>query len=231
MIENDDVRKSRKPLYVSIGIFASLILSYLIIPSVRALFDEAWSVLTSGNELLIRNWVSGFGWIGPILIVIVMIAQMFLIVIPSWLLMIVAIVAYGPIWGSIITFASIFCASSVGYFIGQYFGSKAVMKLIGRKSGRKVTQFLDNYGLWAIIITRLNPLLSNDAISFMAGILRMGFRKFIIATMIGIAPLILLLAYIGQLDSGMKSGLLWLSLGSVILFAGFIFYDKRKRRI
>ncbi len=225
-----ELKKSKKPLYVSIGIFIGLILGYFLLPGVRLWLNEAWLVLTSDNETLIKDWVSGFGWFGPLLIIIIMVAQMFLIVIPSWLLMIVAIVAYGPIVGSIIIFAAIFCASTVGYYIGHYLGTDAVMKLIGPKSEQKVTLFIERYGIWAIIITRINPLLSNDAISFMAGILKMGYRKFIAATLVGIAPLIFILAYLGQLDSGLKTGLIWVSIVSLVLFIIFVRLDKRKAK-
>jgi len=48
---------------------------------------------------------------------------------------------------------------------------------------------LGDYGFWAIIVTRVNPFLSNDAISFVGGLLRMGYWKFIAAALVGIAPL------------------------------------------
>lgn len=227
--EEISIRKSRKPLYISFAVIAALVGSYFFIPDVRYEFDMAWSVLTSGNEPRIHAWVRQFGWFGPILIIVVMVAQMFLIVIPSWLLMIVAIVAYGPVWGSVIVFTAIFAASSVGYAIGRYFGPVIAHRLIGQKAEKKVSAFIDRYGIWAIVITRLNPMLSNDAISFMAGIVRMGYWRFIGATMFGIAPLVILIAVLGQVTDGLKTGLLWVSIGSLVVFIGYIWRDKKRR--
>ncbi len=62
-------------------------------------------------------------------------------------------------------------------------------KILGTKTEGKIANFIDDYGFWAVFITRLNPFLSNDAISFVAGMLRMGYWKFISATLAGIAPL------------------------------------------
>jgi uncharacterized membrane protein YdjX (TVP38/TMEM64 family) len=228
--EMPDIRKSKKPLYISIVVMASLILGYVLIPSMKAWLDEAWSLLTSGDQVRIHKWVDNFGWFGPLLIIIVMIVQMFLLVIPSWLLIIVAIVAYGPIWGSIIVFAAIFAASSVGYSIGRYFGTDFIARLIGPKSQLKVSDFLERYGVWAIIVTRLNPLLSNDAISLIAGVVQMGYRKFIISTLIGIAPLVAVIAVLGQVGDGFKTGLIWVSAVSLVLFISFVWWDRRRMR-
>lgn len=228
--EISDIRKSKKPLYISIAIFISLLVGYFFIPGMGEWLDQAWSVLTSGDEQKVSEWVDGFGYFGPILIILVMTVQMFLIVIPSWLLMLVAIIAYGPVWGSAIVFVAIFSASSVGYLIGRYFGPEVVARIIGPLSEKKVADFLDRYGVWAIIVTRINPLLSNDAISFIAGVVNMSYRKFILSTLVGIAPLVILIAILRQMDDGLKSGLIWVSAGSLLLFIGFVWFDKRQRK-
>ena len=64
-------------------------------------------------------------------------------------------------------------ASSVGYILGHYFGQFFADKILGRKTEQKIEGFLEDYGFWAVAITRFNPFLSNDAISFVAGVLKM----------------------------------------------------------
>ena len=96
--------------------------------------DTAWDVLTSDDEKRITQWVDGFGWFGPLVLILAMILQMFLLIIPTILLMVVAILAYGPIWGSLIILAAVFAASSVGYIIGRYVGTNFIMKLLGEKT-------------------------------------------------------------------------------------------------
>ena len=225
-----DFSKSRKPLFISLAILASLLISYFSFPDFRGALNQAWDALTSGDPRQTQQWVNGFGWLGPLMIIFVMVVQMFLIIIPSWLLMIVAIVAYGPFWGSLIVFAGIFVASSVGYLIGRYLGSGTVIRLIGKKAERKVSDFIGHYGIWAIIITRINPFLSNDAISFMAGLVQMRYRAFILSTLAGIAPLIVLMASLGEMTGGMSTGLLWFSVISLAGFIAFIWWDRKKRK-
>lgn len=226
---DEDSKKSRGPLILSMVLIAALVLSYFLIPSVESFFNEAWSVLTSGDQEKTENWVKRFGAWGPIVLVLAMIAQMFLIVVPSIMLMVVSIVAYGPVWGSLIVLASVFCASSVGYIIGKFLGQGRVEKIIGQKTEKKVEGFLDDYGFWAVIITRLNPFLSNDAISFVGGILNMGYWKFIGATLVGITPLTLFIAILGKSTDNLKTGLLWGSLISLAIFLGYIWWDKKRK--
>lgn len=228
-IEKASVKKSKAPLYISLAILATLVLAYFFIPEVQNFLNQAWDTLTSNDEKRIKLWVNQFGWIGPLVLILTMILQMFLLVIPSIALMVVSILAYGPIFGSLIILAAIYAASTVGYIIGRYFGPVIVEKLIGHKTEKKISHFLDDYGFWAVIVTRLNPLLSNDAISFVAGILKMGYWKFVGATLVGISPLILFIAILGDSTEGLKTGLLWGSVISLILFLGYVWWDKRKK--
>lgn len=214
---------------MSILLVGGIVLCYFFVPSVQQFLDEAWNVLTSDDQKRIEDWVSGFGWLGPFVIILAMIFQMFLLVIPSVVLMAVSILAYGPIWGSLIVLLAIFTASSVGYFLGNFLGQSIVVKLLGEKAEKNIEHFIEDYSFWAVIITRLNPFLSNDAISFVGGMLKMGYWKFIGATMIGILPLTIFLAIFGESTETLKTGLFWGSIISLIGFGIYIWRDKSKK--
>lgn len=225
----ESVKKSKLPLYISLGIILILTGAYFLIPEVKEALQEAWDVLTSNDEERIKNWVDQFGWLGPLVLILAMILQMFLFVIPTIGIMVVSILAYGPVWGSLIVLVAVFAASSTGYFIGRYFGPVIVEKLIGKKSEKKVSGFIEDYGFWAVVITRFNPFLSNDAISFVGGVLKMGYWKFIGATLLGITPLIVYIAIVGENTESLKTGLLWGSLVSLVIFIGYVYWDKKRR--
>lgn len=228
-LETPSVKQSKAPLYISLAIIIALVLSYFFIPQVQEFLSTGWDVLTSGDEKRTKEWVAQFGWFGPVVIILTMVLQMFLLVIPTPLLMVVTILAYGPFIGAIILFTAIFMASSFGYFIGRYFGPVIVEKLIGYKTEKKISNFIDDYGFWTIIVIRLSPFLSNDAISFVGGVLKMGYWKFIGATMIGISPLIIFIAYLGGDYERLKTGLIWTSIVSLLLFVLFVWWDKKIR--
>lgn len=230
MSEEKEQKQSKLPLYLSIVIVVSILLLYFLVPSVNAFFKEAWLALSSGDEQQVSQWVEQFSWWGPLIIIAAMIAQMFLLVIPTPLLMVVSVIAYGPWKGGAIILLAIYCASSVAYAIGAYFGTPLIERLLGEKSEKKVEGFIEDYGFYAIIVTRLSPFLSNDAISFVAGILRMGYWRFIGATMIGILPLTALIAYLGEDNDRLINGLLWVSVVSLAGFIGYVWWDKKRGR-
>lgn len=223
-------KQSKWPLIISLVILLSLAGCYFLIPSFKEFVSQAYEVLSSGNKDKVSQWVNQFGAWGPVLVVVMMVLQMFLIVVPSPLLIIVAILAYGPIWGSLLSIASIAVASSVGYWIGRYLGEVTVDRLIGRKKEEQLEYYVDKFGAWTVIITRLSPLFSNDAISFAGGLFCMGYWKFIGATLAGITPLVALMAYLGENSDRLKTGLIWVSAVSLAGLIFYIIYDKRKRR-
>ena len=226
---DQEKKQSKWPFFISIGLILAVVLSYILIPDFRGFLNEAYQVLTSEDEQRISSWVNKLGWWGPVFIIFTMVAQMFLLVIPSPILMVVAVLAYGPFWGAVLSISAIFVASSVGYWIGKYLGEVTVYKLIGEKKENKLEFYVERYGIWAVIVTRLSPLLSNDAISFVGGILRMGYFRFIGATLAGIIPLTALIAYFGENNQRLKTGLIIVSVISLVILIAYIIYDRKKK--
>ncbi|MFW6224493.1 MAG: TVP38/TMEM64 family protein [Bacteroidota bacterium] len=224
----EEQERSKWPLIISGLIIAGLVVSYFTIPAVHSFLSDSYEILTSGNKDRISGWVGSLQFWGPLIIILAMTLQMFLIIIPSPLLMLVAILAYGPIWGTLIAITAIFVASSVGYAVGRFLGQLTINRLIGHKKKKKLEFYVNRYGIWAVIITRLAPMLSNDAISFVGGILRMGYWKFIGATLAGITPLAVLMAYFGENNQRLETGLLWTSVVSLAIFIAYVIYDRKQ---
>lgn len=217
----------RKTLFIFSGLLITILVgSYFVIPSYQAFLNEAFTILTSDNNARISRWVKQFGFWGPLLIISATVAQMFLLVINIVLLVLVSILAYGPIWGSLLGIVSICVASTIGYFIGRFLGLHTVTKLIGENTQKKVSAFIDQYGVSAVVLFRFSPFLSNDAISFVAGLLKMNYFKFLAATIAGIVPLVALIAWMAEDMQRLKNGLIWGSAGSIIIFIAYIIYNK-----
>jgi uncharacterized membrane protein YdjX (TVP38/TMEM64 family) len=224
--EKEEVAQSKWPLYVTALLILMLLAAYFLIPSFQEVIRDSWNVLTSGDEARISDWVNQFGFWGPFFIILAMVAQMFLLVVNVVLLMLVAILAYGPVWGSAIAITAVLVASTLGFLIGRFLGETGVSKLIGQKAERKVTGFVNDYGVWAVVIARISPFLSNDAVSFVAGLAGMSYFKFISSTAAGILPLTILLAWLGEDSDRLMTGLIWVSAVSLVVFIGYVVYDK-----
>ena len=221
-------QQSRWVFIISGIIILSLVGAYFVVPSFQQFVNQAIDVLTSNDQQRIKTWVSGFGVGGPLFIIAAMIAQMFLIIIPSVVLMVVSTLAYGPLWGSLLSLTAVLVASSIAYYIGWHTGQAVVDKLIGKKAEEKMNHYIQTYGAWAIVLFRVSPFLSNDAISFAAGIGEMRYLKFILATAVGIVPLIAVIAYVGQDTETLESSMLWISGITAVAFVGYFIFKKTK---
>ena len=222
-------RKSDKILlWVSLIVFSGLVASYFLFPDFKRLVDQVFDVITSDDQGKIKNWVKRFGAFGPIILVAAMTIQMFLIIIPNLLLFIIAILCYGPIWGSLICLVGVFTSSSLGFFIGRKLGPGAIDRFVSDKTQRKISFFVNNYGVKAIAIARLSSLAS-DALGFVAGVLEMKYKKFIAATLTGVIPVIVLIAVFGR-NGKLEKGLLLIAGISLTILIIHIVLDKKKRK-
>ncbi|WP_204336892.1 TVP38/TMEM64 family protein [Cryomorpha ignava] len=187
-------------------------------------------MLLSDDEADIKRWVGELGFWGPLFIIVAMVVQMFLIFVPSPLLMVVAVLAYGPVLGTILAIVSVMISSTIGYFVGRMIGEEALYRLIGKSKEDKMESYVSQYGLWVVIISRVSPVFSNDAISFVAGILNMKFLKFIGATFVGITPLAILIGWFGENNDRLRTGLIWTSVICVVLLVAYIIFDRRRNK-
>lgn len=218
----------RWPLAASILLVVILIAAYFFIPQVNEFCNEAYAILLSDNDAEIREWVGKLGFWGPLVIIMAMVVQIFLIFVPSPVLMVVAVLAYGPIWGTILAIASVMVSSTIGYLVGRMIGEDALYKLIGKSKKDKMEGYVAQYGLWVVVISRLSPVFSNDAISLISGIIKMNYWKFVLATFAGITPLAILIGWFGENNDRLQSGLIWTSVICLALLVAYIIFDHRR---
>jgi uncharacterized membrane protein YdjX (TVP38/TMEM64 family) len=215
---------------VPVVLIASLIGLYFLWPGFQSFADHAYATLTSGDRERITNWVQTFGFWGPLLILTLMVAQTLLAFIPSVLIMVVSVLAYGPLWGGLLSWGGLLMAALVAYGIGRALGPATVDRLIGQETEQKLERFVARYGVWGVIAARVSPALSTDAVSYVAGLVGMGSLRFLFATAVGILPLAVLISFLGADIDRLRNGLIWVSVISLGLFVGYVLYDRRKRR-
>ncbi|HYG19546.1 MAG TPA: VTT domain-containing protein [Ohtaekwangia sp.] len=225
---NDADKPSRLPVIVSGSLIVILVGCYLLFPEFKSGVQDAFEILTSDDEARVREWVSHFGMWGPVVIVLTMMVQMFLFIVPNVLLMLIAIICYGPVWGAVIAFIGVFASSSLGYWIGCNLSPVLLKKLVSAKTQEKIGAFIKDYGVGAIMITRVSSF-SNDALGFVAGILKMGYKRYILSTLAGITPLIVMLAIFGH-NGRIERALIWIAAISLVLLVIYIVFDKRRKK-
>jgi uncharacterized membrane protein YdjX (TVP38/TMEM64 family) len=222
-------RSHAYPLLFTLLLLAGLLAAYFAFPSLQQELRRAFELARAGKGEALARWFQQFGIWGPVGIVVFMIAQMFLIIVPSWLLMIVANIGYGAVWGVVISVLAVSAASTIGYLLGRFFSQAVVGRLFSRDQERKMEQLVRRYGFGIVVLFRLSPLLSTDGISIVAGVLRMPYWRYLLATLLGITPLAMAIAYFAQDLDKLKSGLYWLGGAGLLLYGLYVWLDYRRR--
>lgn len=211
---------------IPVGLIAVLVVLYFLWPAYQRFVSEGYSVLMSGDQQRVQDWVSGFGAWSFVVIIALMLFQTVVAFLPSVVIMVVAVLSFGPVLGGVLTWGGLLLAASLGYAIGRSVGVASVDRLIGRKTEQKMERVLDRYGFWAVIAARLSPVLSTDAVSIAAGLVQMNYLRFIAATAAGTLPLTALVAWLAADMDRLQTGLIWISVVSVATFVGYVVYDR-----
>jgi membrane protein DedA with SNARE-associated domain len=92
--------------------------------------------------------------------------------------------------------------SLIAFWLTRRYGERVVLSRAGRRLGlsrghlRLANRFFDRFGLWAVFVGRLLPIV-RTYISFPAGLSRIGYLRFTLATLAGAIPWNSALAYAG----------------------------------
>ncbi len=221
-------------VWMYLGVIVFLGGLYLFVPSVRVFVTQCFEILVSNDRGRIETFVAGFGWWGPVLIIGMMIAQTLLSAVPMILVLVVSVLAYGPIWGGLLGWCGAMIAAMVGYGIARVFGDTLQDKFVTPKIRDIIARNVARYGALAILALRLSPLIPSDGVSFVAGLLRMNFVTFLLGTLSGVTPLVMVVAYFGSDFERLTGFVIGVTIFSLTALISWVIYDgfiKRKKNI
>ncbi|MCM8533894.1 MAG: VTT domain-containing protein [Lentisphaeraceae bacterium] len=103
---------------------------------------------------------------------------------------------YGFTLGFLINFLGSFGSGLFAYFIARKFGKKASEKVCSPHDLEEFKSYFDKYGSYAIIISRLLPILP-EVLAITAGLTKMDFKKFTLSLFLGTTAVSILFTTIG----------------------------------
>ena len=106
--------------------------------------------------------------------------------------------------------------AALSFFIARGLGRDVVEKFAGRGALAGVEGYFKKYGSKTILICRLLPFVSFDAVSYFAGLTPIRFWPFFLATGLGQLPATIIYSYVGGMLTG---GVRYLVTGLLCLFS------------
>ncbi|MGI3212770.1 TVP38/TMEM64 family protein [Roseovarius tibetensis] len=165
------------------------------------------------DRATVQAWIAATGPWGPLAVIALMTVAVVASPIPSAPIALASGAAYGHYAGTVYVALGAEIGALVAFLIARGLGRGPVERLLGDKA---------DYGLLGsqnaltltVFASRLLPFVSFDAMSYAAGLSRLHFWRFALATMAGILPASFALAHFGSAAmEGAFGGTEWIALG------------------
>ncbi len=214
---------------VTVAFLSILLVLYLASDTFRGEVNRAVGVMGSGDTGALRDYILSYGAWAPVVSGALMILQALAAFVPSFLLGLANGLAFGAFWGGMLSLVSAALAASISFGIARAVGRAPVEALVGRGSLGRADRWFERYGAYAVLVARLIPVVSFDAVSYAAGLTRMGFWRFLSATTVGMAPVTFVYSYLGE-RAPRFAGVLLIILGVFVAAAIVAVVIRRRRR-
>lgn len=150
------------------------------------------------DPVTIAEGLSGpIGYVVLFGLVLILSASLFL-PLPVFAVVVAAASVLDPFWVGLVAGVASAIGELSGYFIGV--GSERILDKKDKegKKYEKAVILFKKYGFWGIVAAAVFPLTPIDFVGIIAGALRYGWKKFLVAVIIGKIPRYMLVAYLGH---------------------------------
>ena len=195
---------------------ALLLIVYLAVPGVNSAVTEAVAVLGSANLDKVAAYIRSFGGWAMAFSFMLMVFSSLIAPLPAFMITLSNAAIFGWWQGAILSWSSAMAGAALCFGISRALGRDVVEKFAGKGALASVEGYFEKYGTKTILICRLLPFVSFDAVSYFAGLTPMGFIPFFIATGIGQTPATIVYSYVGGMLTG---GAKFLMIGLLCLFS------------
>ncbi len=184
--------------FVTVLLLGALGAAYLFSGAFRGERNRASGVLASGDASVLRDYILSYSVWAPVASAALMVLQALAAFVPSFLLGFANGLAFGPVWGGLLSTVSGALAAAVSFGIARAVGRTPVEAPPAYQSLGAADRWFTRYGAYAVLATRLIPVVSFDVISYAAGLTRMKFWSFLLVITAGMTPACFVYAYLGD---------------------------------
>jgi uncharacterized membrane protein YdjX (TVP38/TMEM64 family) len=118
--------------------------------------------------------------------------------VPGFIVVFANGLAFGVAWGVLISLAGYAAAAALCFWLARRWGRRYFVRLANRLGLAWLDERLTRSGAWAVFVLRLLPGFSFDGVSYIAGLTRLQFGTFLLASVAGSLPQVVLFVYLGE---------------------------------
>jgi len=143
------------------------------------------------------GFLQRFGAYAAIVFVILVAVEVILAPLSPLVLDIAGGAVFGWFWGGTLAVLGNIIGTAISFLLAKNYGRAIIEEHIDPKHQQRFNAFTEKYGAYALFFLRVNPLTSSDIFGYLAGLTAMRMRSAVIATALGVAPLIYIKTYFG----------------------------------
>jgi len=171
------------------GVAGAVILSKLLIENVLGIRLDA----------LVDAGMARAGTGGGALAVVTLLAADLFLPIPSSLIMVLSGAIFGVLWGSVFSLVGSIGGEWLGFELVRRYGRRASSKMVGDDELERLGHVFARHGVAVVVVTRALPVVM-ETMSVVAGLSKMSRGWFLVASLLGTAPIVVVYAYAGAVS-------------------------------
>lgn len=179
----------------------------------------------------VRDFILGFGTLAPVVFVLLYLGAVFVPYATS-VLTVAAGLAFGTVPGALLTFGTTLCASLLPMTVARRLGRDWVERKVGRGRAKKYADMINANAFLIFFYLRLIPSVPYELQNYIAGITRISYPQFVLASALGIGPIIFIMTFLGDALTEPGSPRFWLAVGiyAFVLVVPLLYLWLRYRR-
>jgi uncharacterized membrane protein YdjX (TVP38/TMEM64 family) len=159
----------------------------------RFFFTRRGVYITHIGMHQLSDYLQSFGIAGNVMGALLVYVQTVVPFAPFVVVAGVNVILYPSPWGFIVNYAMACCGAVTAFLFGRYFGHDRVMQRLNRYPiAIQFNREMEKNGFLYVLVGRLIPVLPSSLINLGAGVTRVRFGAFLLATMLGKLPMVFL---------------------------------------
>lgn len=167
----------------------------------------------------VKAFILSFGKLAPLIWILLYLPAVF-IPYATTVMTVAAGLAFGVVHGGMLTYGVTLFASLLPFTVSRRLGRDWVERKVGNTRVQRYVDLINRHAFLVFFYLRLIPSLPYEIQNHIAGVTRISYRHFLLASALGNAPIVAVLVFLGDGLSVPRSPRFW---GALILYGVALF--------